>query len=47
MNAVAQLAKLSGLDQIRTIFAGVTGYEGMVKTLNLHPLFGGGRVRRV
>jgi uncharacterized protein (TIGR00369 family) len=25
-------------DQIRAIFAGKTGYEGMVKTLNLHPV---------
>ena len=29
---------MSGLDQIRAIFAGKTGYEGMVKTLNLHPV---------
>jgi uncharacterized protein (TIGR00369 family) len=38
MNAVAQLAELSGLDQIRAIFAGKTGYEGIVKTLDLHPV---------
>ena len=38
MNAAAQLAELSGLDQIRAIFAGKTGYEGIVKTLDLHPV---------
>jgi uncharacterized protein (TIGR00369 family) len=38
MNAPFELSALSGLDQIRAIFAGKTGYEGMVKTLNLHPV---------
>ena len=38
MSAAAQAAGLSGLDQIRAIFAGETGYEGMVKTLDLHPV---------
>ena len=38
MNATAHAAGLSGLDQIRAIFAGETGYEGMVKTLKLHPV---------
>ena len=38
MNAVAQLTDLSGLDEIRAIFAGKTGYKGMVKTLELHPV---------
>jgi uncharacterized protein (TIGR00369 family) len=38
MSATAQLAGLSGLDQIRAIFAGKTGYEGMVKTLGFHPV---------
>ena len=38
MRAAAQAAGLSGLDQIRAIFAGETGYEGMVKTLDLHPV---------
>src|SRR5262245_66183107 len=38
MNTAAQLAELSGLDQIRAIFAGATGYEGIVKTLDLHPV---------
>ena len=31
-------AGLSGLDQIRAIFAGETGYEGIVKTLDLRPV---------
>jgi uncharacterized protein (TIGR00369 family) len=38
MEARVQLAELPGLDQIRAIFAGETGYEGMVKTLDLHPV---------
>ena len=38
MNAPVELSALSGLDQIRAIFAGETGYEGMVKTLNLQPV---------
>lgn len=38
MSAMARLAELSGLDQIQAIFAGETGYEGMVKTLDLHPV---------
>ena len=38
MSAAAQPAGSSGLDQIRAIFAGETGYEGMVKTLDLHPV---------
>jgi uncharacterized protein (TIGR00369 family) len=38
MSAAAQAAGLSGLDQIRAIFAGETGYEGIVKTLDLHPV---------
>jgi uncharacterized protein (TIGR00369 family) len=38
MNATAHAAGLSGLDQIRAIFDGETGYEGMVKTLDLHPV---------
>ena len=38
MNAPVELSVLSGLDQIRAIFGGKTGYEGMVKTLNLHPV---------
>ena len=31
-------AGLSGRDQIRAIFAGETGYEGIVKTLDLRPV---------
>ena len=38
MKAPVELSALSGLDQIRAIFAGKTGYEGIVKTLNLHPV---------
>jgi len=38
MTAPVELSALSGLDQIRAIFAGKTGYEGMVKTLNLQPV---------
>jgi uncharacterized protein (TIGR00369 family) len=35
---MAQMTELSGLDRIRAIFAGETGYEGIVKTLDLHPV---------
>jgi len=38
MKAPLELSALSGLDQIRAIFAGKTGHEGMVKTLDLHPV---------
>jgi uncharacterized protein (TIGR00369 family) len=38
MNANADFATLSGLEQLRAIFAGKTGYEGIVKTLDLHPV---------
>ncbi len=38
MNASVELTALSALDQIRAIFAGKTGYEGIVKTLDLHPV---------
>jgi uncharacterized protein (TIGR00369 family) len=38
MNAPVELSALSGLDQIRAIFAGKPGHEGIVKTLNLHPV---------
>jgi uncharacterized protein (TIGR00369 family) len=38
MNAPVELSALSGLDQIRAIFAGKTGHDGIVKTLNLHPV---------
>ena len=38
MTAPVEWSALSGLDQIRAIFAGKTGYEGMVKTLNLQPV---------
>lgn len=39
MNPMGPLTELSGLDRIRAIFAGETGYEGIVKTLDLHPVF--------
>jgi len=38
MNASIESPALSGLDQIRAVLAGRTGYEGIVKTLNLHPV---------
>ena len=33
MNAMPDMSALSGLEQLRAIFAGGTGYEGIVKTL--------------
>ena len=33
-----RFARLSGLDQLRAIFAGETGYQGIVKTLDLRPV---------
>src|ERR1700730_18449278 len=38
MNAVPDLATLSGIEQLRAIFVGRTGYEGIVKTLDLRPV---------
>ena len=38
MSAAAHLEAPSGLDQLRAIFAGQTGYEGIVKTLDLYPV---------
>ena len=38
MNAPVELAALSGLEQLQAIFAGRTGYEGIVKTLGLTPV---------
>src|SRR5271169_2980300 len=38
MNTTAHTTTPSGLDQLRTIFAGKTGYEGIVKTLDLRPV---------
>jgi uncharacterized protein (TIGR00369 family) len=38
MNATADVAALSGLEQLRAIFSGQTGYEGIVKTLGLRPV---------
>ena len=38
MNAVPDLSTLSGIEQLRAIFAGRTGYEGIVKTFDLHPV---------
>lgn len=38
MNAVADMRSLSGIEQLRAIFAGRTGYEGIVKTLDIHPV---------
>jgi len=38
MNATEEVLALSGLEQIRAIFAGKTGYEGIAKTLDIHPV---------
>ena len=38
MNATTDLSAVSGLEQIRAIFDGKTGYEGIVKTLGIHPV---------
>ena len=38
MDATTELSKLSGLQQLQAIFAGKTGYAGIVKTLDLHPV---------
>ena len=38
MDVTAELTRLSGLQQLQAIFAGKTGYAGIVKTLDLHPV---------
>ncbi len=38
MDAMTELTRLSGLQQLQAIFAGKTGYAGIVKTLDLHPV---------
>ena len=38
MNALAQLTGLSGLEQLRAIFAGRTGYKGILDLLDMHPV---------
>jgi uncharacterized protein (TIGR00369 family) len=38
MTATTDLSAVSGLEQIRSIFEGKTGYEGIVKTLAIHPV---------
>ena len=38
MNALAELSTLSGREQLRAIFAGRTGYDGMVQLLGLRPI---------
>jgi uncharacterized protein (TIGR00369 family) len=38
MTASDAIGNLSGLEQLRAIFAGETGYEGIVKTLDLEPV---------
>ena len=47
MDVTAELTRLSGLQQLQAIFAGKTGYAGIVKTLDLHPRFGRRRFRGV
>ena len=37
MNLPADLATLPGLDQLRAVFAGRSGYEGIVKTPGRRP----------
>jgi hypothetical protein len=36
MDAISDFTKLSGLQPLQAIFAGKTGYTGIVKTLDLH-----------
>jgi hypothetical protein len=38
MDAATELTRLSGLQQPQGIFAGKTGYAGILKTLDLHPV---------
>ena len=38
MDVISEFTKLSGLQQLQAIFAGETGYTGIVKTLDLHPV---------
>lgn len=38
MTTVSDFSTLPGLEQLRAIFAGKTGYEGIVKTLDLRPI---------
>lgn len=38
MDATTELTRLSGLQQLQAILAGKTGYAGIVKTLDLHPV---------
>src|SRR5580698_6626468 len=38
MSDTTDLLALSGLEQLRAIFAGKTGYEGIVGLLDLHPV---------
>jgi uncharacterized protein (TIGR00369 family) len=38
MDTPADLLTLSGIEQIRAIFAGKTGYQGIAKTLDIRPV---------
>jgi uncharacterized protein (TIGR00369 family) len=38
LNVPAQFATLSGIEQLRAIFAGDTGYDGMVQTMGFTPV---------
>jgi uncharacterized protein (TIGR00369 family) len=38
VKALATLSGLSGIEQLRAIFSGRTGYEGIVKTFALNPV---------
>jgi len=36
MNAISDMSLLSGIEQVRAIYAGKAGYEGILKALNIH-----------
>src|ERR1700722_887541 len=38
MNALAEPGDLSGLEQLRAIFSGRTGYDGIIQLLQLRPV---------
>ena len=38
VNELTNVLAPSGLGQLRAIFSGETGYEGIIKTLDLHPV---------
>jgi hypothetical protein len=38
MDPISEFTKLLGFQQLQAIFAGETGYTGIVKSLDLHPV---------